>query len=73
MKRYLALCGICDLYEDYFGRFDGVGRAELESETVFVARWIERVIEDVEIHLPFAKVGSGDKIDAGWEGALDLD
>ena len=58
--------------ENDFGCFDRVGSGEEEAEAVFVAGWVERVVEDGDVHRPFAEVGRGDEGYAGWEGALDL-
>ena len=58
--------------EDDLGRLDRVVIGEGEAQAVEICGWVERVVEDGDVHQPFFEVGRGDKCDAGWESALDL-
>ena len=53
MERDVAL-RVGDKLECHFGRFDGVGGAELEAQAVDVGGRVERVVEDADVHCPFA-------------------
>ena len=64
--------GVCDGLEGHFGRLDGIGGAEEEAQAVDVGWWVERVVEDADVHCPFAEIRRGDECDAGGEVALDL-
>ena len=59
VQRDLAL-GLGEGLEDDFGRFDGVGGGEGEAQPVDVGRGVDGVVEDADVHGPFAEVGGGD-------------
>lgn len=59
-------------HKDHLGSLDGVAGAEHEFEAVDVGGRVEGVVEDGEIHLPFAEVGGGNEGDAGGKGAVDF-
>ena len=72
MERDVA-AGVGNQLERYFGRLDGVGGGELEAQAVDVGGWIDGVVEDADVHCPFAEVGGADEGDAGWEVGVDLE
>ena len=71
MERDLAFW-VCEVLEYDFGRFDRVGAGECEAQAVDVGWWVDGVVEDADVHGPFAQVGGGDEGYAWGEGALDL-
>ncbi len=71
VQRYLSH-RVFTYLEGYLWSFDRVGRREDEAQPVCRGGWVERVVENGEVHRPFAEVGSGDEGDAWREGALDL-
>ena len=45
----------------------------MEAQAVDVGGRVERVIEDADVHCPFAQVGGADEGYARWEGGVELE
>jgi hypothetical protein len=71
MQGYLALRVLAG-DEDGFGGFHGVVGVEAQAQTVGFGGWVERVVGDGEVELPFLEVVGGDEGEARGEGTVDL-
>lgn len=71
MQRDLAF-RIGEREERDLGCFNRVVLAEEEAESVRFVGWVDGVVGDGDVHVPFAEVLGGDEGDAWWEGTLNL-